>query len=154
MKIDAFRYIQPKDRIIKKPECKTPGRYTATIISSNMSGNYLYVNFDLGETSISSSFAFWVDDPEKVDKANSYFSSLVDACGIQNFDGETDRIRGKKLTITVAWDKNHEYLRVSKFEKLEQYQDEPEQDGFDYDTPPNFINPPAEKKKRDDGLPF
>lgn len=143
MKLQNFTYRKPRE---KKPEPQVPDKYWATIYSISESTNRstgeksLYVNVEIGtEYQYGINFRLNAEDESKRSYAEYSFSKLIDACGIdgETFDGETDALLGKTIMLTL---KPGQYrLQATKFEPVEQEQQE-QQNAFDYNKQPNFMD--------------
>ena len=142
MKLQNFTYRKQRE---KKPTPQAPGEYRATIYNisewTNDKGETkLYVNVEIG-TEYQFGIEFRLNSEKETTRgyAEFAFSQLIDACGIdgETFDGETDALLGKTIMLTL--EAGQYGLQATKFEPVEQEQQE-QQDAFDYNKQPNFMD--------------
>ena len=142
MKLQNFTYRKPRE---KKPEPQAQGEYRATIYNisewTNDKGETkLYVNVEIG-TDYQFGIEFRLNSEKETTRgyAEFAFSQLIDACGIdgETFDGETDALLGKTIMLTL---KAGQYgLQATKFEPVEQEQQEP-QNNYNYGGLPEYTD--------------
>ena len=140
MKLQNFTYRKPRE---KKPEPQAQGEYRATIYNisewTNDKGETkLYVNVEIG-TDYQFGIEFRLNSEKETTRgyAEFAFSQLIDACGIdgETFDGETDALLGKTIMLTL---KAGQYgLQATKFEPVEQEQQE-QHDNYNYGGLPEY----------------
>ena len=152
MKLTNFTYRKPRE---KKPEPQAPGVYRATIYNvsewtNNEGETVLFVNVEIGsEYGFGIKFRLNADKDNTKEYAQYFFSSLLDACGIdgETFDGETDVLIGKSVMLTL--EAGQYGLNAKKFEPVEaepepqgnnQYVDAGQVEDWDYNNPPSYMN--------------
>ena len=140
MKLQNFTYRKPRE---KKPTPQSPGEYRATIYNisewTNDKGETkLYVNVEIG-TEYQFGIEFRLNSEKETTRgyAEFAFSQLIDACGIdgETFDGETDVLLGKTIMLTL--EAGQYGLQATKFEPVEQEQQE-QQDNYNYGGLPEY----------------
>lgn len=140
MKLQNFTYRKPRE---KKPSPQAPGEYRATIYNisewTNDKGETkLYVNVEIG-TEYQFGIEFRLNSEKETTRgyAEFAFSQLIDACGIdgETFDGETDALLGKTIMLTL--EAGQYGLQATKFEPVEQEQQE-QQNNYNYGGLPEY----------------